>query len=404
MAANDYGRENCSRCGTKLFLAVEPRNEAFPLGQGALSFDEHLLERVSALELAMAKNAERTERLLDLLERQATGAFYDHTLLSALADLLRDRGAIEGDVLDKEWKRRIQLHLDEASERERFESARGRMIGAFRGQDRAAFILLLDEGARHLARDHMASAMRAFEGALRLDLSNSELGLFLGEHFFRIGQRRKAKRFLRQALQRDVNNYRAALLYGFVTGDDGEVDEAKRSFSAALAIRKNSYVAHYGLGRILAAEGHIGEAISHFKSALAGHPSPEVYFAIARAYLEKGSVTPAIRHLRKAIELDPRFDEAFYHLGLIYLGRNHLLKARELFRAASEINPTDQRYHQALKARTKGKRLQFPSPSRKRVSRGWVSATTTALLDMLREDLGLASTIRAHDRPTRENR
>lgn len=403
MAANDYGREACSRCGTKLFLAVEPRNEAFPLGQGAQSFDEHLLERVSALELAIAKNAERTDRLLDLIERQVAGAFYDHTLLSALADLLRDKGAIEGDALEKEWKRRIQLHLEEASERERFESGRSKMIGVFRGRDRAAFVLLIEEGARHLAWDHMPPAIRVFERALRLDPSNSELCLFLGEHFFRIGQRRKAKRYLRQALQHDATNYRASLLYGIVTGDDGEVDEAKQSFHTALAVRRDSYVAHYGLGRILAAEGEIGQAISHFKSVLAGHPCPEIYFAIGRAYFEKGSVSHAIRHFRKAIELDPRFDEAFYHLGLIYLGRNHLLKARQLFRAALEINPSDQRYRQAIKARSGGKR-QPPSSYRKRISRDWVSATNSVLLDMLREDLGIAGALRGHGRTMRENR
>src|SRR5262249_31788229 len=60
---------------------------------------------------------------------------------------------------------------------------------------------------------------------------------------------------------------------------------------------------------------------------------------------------PALKHLRKAVGLDPQFDAALYHLGVIYLKRNLVDKAREHFRAAYEINPLA-RYRSALRARS----------------------------------------------------
>ena len=66
-------------------------------------------------------------------------------------------------------------------------------------------------------------------------------------------------------------------------------------------------------------EGKLREAISHFKRALTLKPTPEMYYLVGRAYLEDGRTDIALRHLRSCVELDPRFDAALYHLGLIYL-------------------------------------------------------------------------------------
>ena len=40
----------------------------------------------------------------------------------------------------------------------------------------------------------------------------------------------------------------------------------------------------------------------------------------------------ALRHLRRCVEMDPRFDAALYHLGLIYLKQDNLSLAQEHFR------------------------------------------------------------------------
>ncbi|HYJ46283.1 MAG TPA: hypothetical protein VEV81_06680, partial [Pyrinomonadaceae bacterium] len=61
LAANPLGQELCMRCGTRLMLVVEPPAARFEDGGLVATHEEHLLERISALE-------NRFMRLTDKLE------------------------------------------------------------------------------------------------------------------------------------------------------------------------------------------------------------------------------------------------------------------------------------------------------------------------------------------------
>jgi tetratricopeptide (TPR) repeat protein len=81
-----------------------------------------------------------------------------------------------------------------------------------------------------------------------------------------------------------------------------------------------------------------------------------MHYLVGRTYLEQERLDVAERHLRKAVDLDPSFDQALYHLGLIHLRQSDVDRAREFFQAASEVNPDERRYRTALSAKT-AKRL-----------------------------------------------
>lgn len=106
----------------------------------------------------------------------------------------------------------------------------------------------------------------------------------------------------------------------------------------ALELDENSFAAHYGLGRLLAREGKLNEALTHLKRGLSLNPTPEMHYLVGRTYWEQGSTDKALKHFQKAVRLDPRFDVAFYSLGLICWQSNRTAEAREHFRAAYEIN------------------------------------------------------------------
>ncbi|HKP10899.1 MAG TPA: hypothetical protein VJZ91_02275, partial [Blastocatellia bacterium] len=58
------------------------------------TIEEHLLERISALESELHGANERIGLLLELLHRQATSGLYDHAMLDALVEHLSARGAV----------------------------------------------------------------------------------------------------------------------------------------------------------------------------------------------------------------------------------------------------------------------------------------------------------------------
>ena len=83
--ANPSDAEYCEECGAVLMLISRARgSSAFDVGENTL--EEHMLERISALESALTRANDRFEQLLELAQQQATGSFYDHMMLEALTE------------------------------------------------------------------------------------------------------------------------------------------------------------------------------------------------------------------------------------------------------------------------------------------------------------------------------
>ena len=65
LAANPLGQEFCARCGTRLMIIVEPLGARYDGVDATASNEEHLLERISALENRLERLSEKVERALD---------------------------------------------------------------------------------------------------------------------------------------------------------------------------------------------------------------------------------------------------------------------------------------------------------------------------------------------------
>ncbi|HKG21457.1 MAG TPA: tetratricopeptide repeat protein [Blastocatellia bacterium] len=388
---NPYNSETCFKCGTRLMVITSTRTASAYGGVESLlrpTLEEHLLERISALEASLQRAHDRLELMLDLVHRQATSGLYDHAMLDALVEHLSERGAVEDGKLETLWRDRIAEHYEDASGQEEFEHRVERMLAAFNGENMDLFSRLLDTGADLFIAGNSKRGVRYFEKAFVLDPANAVLAYFIGEHFFRINKPVLARAYLERAVEKGPENHLAMLMLGVICGDDGDLESAKDYLSHALKIKKNSFTAHYGLGRILVSEGRLREAITHLKRALTIKPTPEMYYLVGRAYLEDGRPEIALRHLRRCIELDPKFDAALYHLGLIYLRQENILLAQEHFKAAYEINPRESRYRVALRARKAGRLAPLPVFGRAAVaSRKVVTSGDVRLVELLRSDL-----------------
>jgi len=348
--ANPLGAENCGGCGTRLLLLTSTRSAGLAdLGDNSL--EEHLLERISALEGAIARANERFEQLLELAQQQATGSFYDHMMLEALTEVLAEMHAIDADELEQRWKNRVARHYEETVERERLDERCALIVATYRGAQREEFAELVEEGTQLISDGHAKRGLRVLENALQLDEQNAELSFTIGEHYFHLGKSVEASVHLRRAVGSQSDHFGARLLLGLLTGDQGELESARVHLERALSLDQSSFAAHYGLGRLLACEGQLTQALTHLKRALALKPTPEMHYLVGRVYWEQGRRDQALKHLQKAVRLDPRFDQAFYSLGLIYWHTNQTSEAREHFRTAYEINPQDSHYRVAIEAR-----------------------------------------------------
>ena len=83
------------------------------------------------------------------------------------------------------------------------------------------------------------------------------------------------------------------------------------------AARRFNFRSALRLGRLFVAEANWRKALEEFKLALASKASPEAHYAVGCSLLSLNRDALAARHLRKALELDDDYSEAFYVLGLI---------------------------------------------------------------------------------------
>jgi tetratricopeptide (TPR) repeat protein len=333
LAANPLGQDFCARCGTRLMIVVEPASARFENGDVAPSSDEHLLERISSLENRLSRLTEKLERGLDLLLRQAQNSYFDRALIKALIGLLTEDGLVQSDRLERLWNDRCEKDAAEQEELARREELRLRILSSYSGGENPAFERMVNDGFLLLEDRQTDRGIRSLQRAVEEVPPNSTLLSFLGEHHFRTGRSKLAKSYLARAYDASPEDAHLSLLLGLTCADDGDSDRAKQLLSSNTRL-DSSFAAHYGLGRLFAAEGDSGRALKEFKLALQTKPSPEAHYVIACLYYELNRDSLALRHLRKAIEMDRKYPEAFYLQGLIHRRAGHEDRAREAFESA----------------------------------------------------------------------
>lgn len=339
LAANALGQDFCTRCGTRLMIIVEPPAARYEILETGPSGEEHLLERISALENRMARMTERLERGLDLLLRQAQNSYFDRAMVKALVALLSEDGIVEGQRLERLWNDRCQKDAEEQEESARREELRMKILSNDCGENRLAFEQLVNEGFLFIEDGQIERGIRALQRAAEKSDANAPLLAFVGEHFFKAGKTRRAQGYLAKAYEIAPDDIRVSLLLGLSCADEGETERAKHLLSSATRLGGPSFAAHYGLGRLFIAEQNWQKALREFKRALATRPSPEAHYALACLYYQLCRDSLAARHLRKATEMDAGYGEALYLLGLTYqrLGQENL--AREAFERVGKLEP-----------------------------------------------------------------
>ncbi|HEY0407674.1 MAG TPA: tetratricopeptide repeat protein [Pyrinomonadaceae bacterium] len=347
LGANPLGAEHCARCGTRLMLVVEPPTARFDAGNFDASHEEHLLERVSALENRLSRLTEKLEQSLTLALKHARKTYLDHTLINTLIAVLGEAGTIDAAAVYALYRQNCEQESGQRDQQARFEPLRREVMNAYHGADAATFGRHIDDAINFLEQSDFERGLRSLERAAASSPTNAPLLAFIGQSYFEACKMTLAKDYLERAFAADPETEGVRLLLGLACGDEGETSRARELLSAAAQRGRSLYAAHYGLGRLLAAEQEWAGALAEFKRALAARPSPEAHYVVGCVYYQLKRDRLATRHLRKAIELDNGYAAAFYMLGLLCLRAGETKRAEEAFAAARAIDASDPRYRAA---------------------------------------------------------
>jgi len=353
-AYNDDEREYCSRCQNKLLVLSgvnsfeEDESDDYEEEED-VSLDEHLLERVSALEEIIKRSAETIRSLVDAISKHERAIFINQTGLLSTKELLEKKNLVSADELVELWESKMGEQMLALEKKQRFNERRDRIVSLFRGDKRERFFQHVGEAEGAFDAFDPDRGMKALEEGFKLDRDNYELSFFLGEMFFNDGNLDRAKSYLERTLEVQPDHFDAAVFYGVLLHERQDLKGAERWLRRAIQISQESFLPYFSLGAIYARKGKLLRAQKFLEKAVQLEPIPQAYYLLGTIFYEKGQLERAIRSLQEAIKLDPDFEEAIYHLGLCYLDRNWNRKAIQCFQEALELNPNKMEYQQAVR-------------------------------------------------------
>lgn len=118
---------------------------------------------------------------------------------------------------------------------------------------------------------------------------------------------------------------------------------AQNLLEKAVAMKPDHFEASFQLARLLAHRMDYAAARQQYeKTLLINKSNPEVFFNLGHIHLTQGDYDSAIRNLEACLALNPAYkDEVFSNLGISYLKKELHDQARDAFRRALEINPSN---------------------------------------------------------------
>jgi tetratricopeptide (TPR) repeat protein len=118
----------------------------------------------------------------------------------------------------------------------------------------------------------------------------------------------------------------------------GLVDDAERAFKQALGIDDRSVPALKGLGILAINRRNYEAAESYLRRACEIDESPAGFTLLGVALRHTGKDLDAEEAYRRAIRINPEYEEAYYNLGVL-LRFDRPSEAQPLFRTAIELDP-----------------------------------------------------------------
>jgi tetratricopeptide (TPR) repeat protein len=326
-------------------LVVEPASLRYEAGAAAgdSQHDALMMERMTVLETALTKFAEKLERGFHLMLQHAENLQHEHQIVDSLVTLLVDAGLIGRGELKELCKTRVVRDETDRHERERRAELSHAVIADTPEDEREALASHLEEGLTLFGKGDEDGAFRCLERAAALAPSNHALQAFVGQQFFKLGKASLARSYLTRAVDANPHDAGTQLLLGLTLADEGaDIVAARRLIASAIKCGGKSLAGHYALGRLSALKDDWAEAYSEFRRAHAARACAESHFLLALASLKLSRLRLALRHARAALAIDENYGDAYSVLGLIHRREKDHARAREAFAHAALVRGEDE--------------------------------------------------------------
>ena len=208
-------------------------------------------------------------------------------------------------------------------------------------------------GYTHFAQKKIGESIKALAKSLQLDVKNVEAHKILGRNLMIIGRFDAAQTEFEQAIFYKPDSAESHYNLGKLHSIQDNWEPARTAFEAALRIDPSYLEALDGLGFALEALGDDAGAIAKYHEAIRLNEARGSRFASAHvnlsAYFNRtGDPAKALEYARKAIELDPTSDRAFFQKARADEREGRLTDAVAALNAAISYNSRAASYYYVL--------------------------------------------------------
>lgn len=319
-AANPPGERNCRACGTRLMIVVFPPAVRHDEGVVPSYYEDHLLERVSLLELQLAQALEKIGMITAFFAREAKELKKDQKFIRAFSDALKGANPQLADQLTRAERDNKnaseEIRKIENAQRNRFIDD---VLKRHEQPNAPLFSHLLHEGIRLLEAKEERQAFQMLERAALLSPQNFRLLEFVGESFYRADKINEARKYLERAFDIAPESEKNLLLLGAIYADAGETKKARKFLSIVANDEKTSLLVHFAWGMTAASEANWTESLAAFRQALTVLPqSAELNYLVGCVYFQLERHDSALQFFRKATRADQNFSDARFMQSVIY--------------------------------------------------------------------------------------
>lgn len=159
----------------------------------------------------------------------------------------------------------------------------------------------------------------ALEKCLKLDDKNVEAMLKLAELYLYVRKHEESMKYINMALKQDQYNAKAYFMKGMNYKELKDTAKAISSMQTAVEQDQQYYLAYMQLG-LLCAATHNPLAAQYYKNASKISPtSQEAWYSLGKYYQDEMAFENALEAYNTLIRIDPKYINAYYNMGAIYL-------------------------------------------------------------------------------------
>lgn len=339
-AANETGDGNCWRCGTRLMLLVFPPSLRHEEGLPPSFYEDHLLERVSLLELHLSQVMEQLKMAYEFMQRETQTLQKDHLFLQSFFETIQKVNPDFAKHLNEEFFEIYNEKTKKLTNKNKKERELKKILSAHNNKQAELFSHLVKEGMRLLLENEEKQAFRTLERASLLSPKNIPLLTFIARKLFAADKFEAAKNYLEKAFNADPQNAEVLLLLGSIYADRGESEKARKLLSVLANNKRTTTCVNLIWGMLAAFEKNWLEALAAFKESFNSSKSPEILYLVACANFQMQRFETALDQLKQAVSEDENFADAMFMQSVILkiLGEDE--KADEMLQMAFEAKET----------------------------------------------------------------